>query len=29
MKACNLCSRYWLKKLIEIWLENLHVDGPL
>jgi hypothetical protein len=29
MKACNFLSRYWLEKLIELWLENLHVDDPL
>jgi hypothetical protein len=29
MKVCNLPSRYWLKKLIELWLKNLHVDDPL
>jgi len=28
MKACNLPSGYWLEKLIELWLENLHVDDP-
>jgi len=29
MKACNLLSGYWLEKLIELWLENLHVNDPL
>jgi hypothetical protein len=29
MKACNLPSGYWLEKLIELWLENLHVGDPL
>jgi hypothetical protein len=25
----NLPSRHWLEKLIELWLENLHVDDLL